>query len=93
MNNPLPVFEALQKILGPLPFSEHEATEIYPQIRAKLDQLKGWGVDTRLIDLIDESARVMLRMREGDVCAAAATVMSEIEEWKTTHPIWLKPEP
>lgn len=92
MNNPLPVFEELQKILGPLPFSKHESGEVFPKVQAKIQELRDWGVSEQLLDLIDESTQIMLRMKPGDECAAIAYVMSEIEDWKLQNPIWLKKE-
>lgn len=90
MNNPIPVFEELQTILSPLAFSEHDSAVVYPKIQAKIQELRDWGIDEGLLCVIDDSAQVMLRMKSGDECAAAAHVMSEIEDWKQENPIWLK---
>ncbi len=92
LNNPIPIFDALQELLGPLVFSEHDPSVVYPKIKAKLQELRQWGVEEQLTDLIDDSAKVMLRMKDGDACAAAAQVMSEIEAWKEENPVWLRPE-
>jgi hypothetical protein len=90
MNNPIPVFDELQKILGPFAFSEHDSAVVYSRIQSKIQELREWGIDDGLLGLIDDSAQIMLRMKSGDECAAAAHVMSEIEEWKRENPIWLK---
>ena len=92
MQNPIPVFEELQRILSPLALSPPGSSLVYPQIQAKISELREWGIDEGFLELIDDSAQVMLRMRPGDECAAAARVMSEIEEWKCANPIWLKEE-
>ncbi|MDB6111480.1 MAG: hypothetical protein JWR69_3230 [Pedosphaera sp.] len=72
MNHPRPIFEELQSILSPLAFGDHDNKVFYPQVQAKIAELREWGIDEGLLRLIDDDNQIMLKMRPGDECTAAA---------------------
>jgi hypothetical protein len=88
VSNPISIFDSIQLMLSPLCFEPADASVVYPQITAKLKELRELKVDEDLLDLIDDSTQVMLGMKPGDSAAAMAHVTTEIERWKKENPMW-----
>jgi hypothetical protein len=65
MSNPIPILDEILLILSPLSFQPADASVVYPQVAAKLKELRDLKVDEDLPGLIDDSTQVMLGMKPG----------------------------
>ena len=88
LHNPIPILDEIHLILSPLSFQPADSSVVYPQVSAKLIELRELKVDEDLLDLIDDSTQVMLGMKPGDSAATMAHVTTEIEGWKKENPMW-----
>ena len=80
MREPKQILEEVQLILGRVSLEDApDAAVEYTKITAKLAELRDLKVDEDILALVDDSTRVLLKMKPGNIGTTIAYVLCEID--------------
>jgi hypothetical protein len=89
LREPKQILAEVQLILGRVSLEDApDASVEYPKIAAKLEELRHLKVDESILELVDDSTQVILKMKPGNVGTAIAYCLCEIDSWIAQNPFW-----
>ena len=89
MREPKAIFEEIQVILGRVSLEDApDAAKEYPNVLAKIEELRRLKVEESILGLVDDSTQVLLKMKPGNIGTTIAYVLCDIDSWNRDNQMW-----